>query len=60
MERITLPAELRRNTSKSERKQLRKQGRVPAVIYGRGKDTLSRPDERKVQQIFLAKEQRAG
>ncbi|HOB86121.1 MAG TPA: 50S ribosomal protein L25 [Bacillota bacterium] len=53
MERITLPAELRRNTSKSERKQLRKQGRVPAVIYGRGKDTLSLAvEERKVQQIL--------
>lgn len=39
MEHLTLEAALRRRTSKGELKRLRYGGRVPAVIYGRGKGT---------------------
>ncbi|MBM4235036.1 MAG: 50S ribosomal protein L25 [Firmicutes bacterium] len=40
MERMVLEAQTRSSMSKGQRKQLRGEGKVPAVIYGRGEDTL--------------------
>ncbi len=40
MERLVLEAQARPSMSKGQRKQLRGEGKVPAVIYGRGEDTL--------------------
>ena len=40
MERLVLEAQARPSMSKGQRKQLRSEGKVPAVIYGRGDDTL--------------------
>lgn len=40
MERLVLEAQARSSMSKGQRKQLRNEGKVPAVIYGRGDDTL--------------------
>ena len=40
MERLILEAQARPSMSKGQRKQLRGEGKVPAVIYGRGEDTL--------------------
>jgi len=40
MERLILEAQARPSMSKGQRKQLRGEGKVPAVIYGRGEDTV--------------------
>ncbi len=41
MERMVLKAEIRLPLTRGELNQLRREGRVPAVIYGRGKETRS-------------------
>jgi large subunit ribosomal protein L25 len=40
MERMVMEAQARPSMSKGQRRQLRGEGKVPAVIYGRGEDTL--------------------
>jgi large subunit ribosomal protein L25 len=40
MERQVIEAELRSSTGKNEMRRLRQAGRVPAVLYGAGKETL--------------------
>ena len=42
-----LSAEVRRNVSKSGRSALRKAGRVPAILYGKGRDPLPLSVEQK-------------
>lgn len=39
MDRVVLKAEIRSPLTRGELNRLRREGRVPAVIYGRGKDT---------------------
>ncbi|NLA05348.1 MAG: 50S ribosomal protein L25, partial [Firmicutes bacterium] len=41
MDEIVLKAELRPSLTRGELNRLRREGKVPAVIYGRGKDTRS-------------------
>lgn len=53
MERMELEATTRPSLSKGERKQLRSEDLVPAVIYGRGDDTLPLTiDGRTLRQIL--------
>lgn len=40
MERFQLEASVRRPLTKGERKRLRQEGRIPAVVYGKGKDNV--------------------
>ena len=41
MDRMVLEAKIRPPLTRGELNQLRREGKVPAVIYGRGKDTQS-------------------
>ncbi|MGI6425707.1 MAG: 50S ribosomal protein L25/general stress protein Ctc [Tepidanaerobacteraceae bacterium] len=53
MENPVLKAEVRQTTGKSENKRLRRENRVPAVIYGKGFDTTSvTVDEKEVSKVF--------
>ena len=54
MERLVLEAQARPSMSKGQRKQLRGEGKVPAVIYGRGEDTLPLVvDGRSLRQVLV-------
>jgi large subunit ribosomal protein L25 len=54
MERLILEAQARPSMSKGQRKQLRGEGKVPAVIYGRGEDTLPLiVDGRTLRQVLV-------
>ncbi len=54
MERMVLEAIVRPSMSKGQRKQLRGEGKVPAVIYGKGEDTLPLiVDGRTLRQVLL-------
>lgn len=54
MERLVLEAQARPSMSKGQRKQLRGEGKVPAVIYGRGEDTLPLiVDGRTLRQVLI-------
>jgi large subunit ribosomal protein L25 len=54
MERLVLEAQARPSMSKGQRKQLRGEGKVPAVIYGRGEDTLPLiVDGRTLRQVLV-------
>jgi len=54
MERLVLEAQARSSMSKGQRKQLRGEGKVPAVIYGRGEDTLPLTvDGRTLRQVLV-------
>jgi len=54
MERLVLEAQARPSMSKGQRKQLRGEGKVPAVIYGRGEDTLPLIiDGRTLRQVLV-------
>lgn len=55
MENIALQAEFRRPMNKGGLKQLRREGKVPAVIYGRGRDNQSlQVDGRRLNQILVS------
>jgi large subunit ribosomal protein L25 len=54
MERLILEAQARPSMSKGQRNQLRGEGKVPAVIYGRGEDTLPLiVDGRTLRQVLV-------
>lgn len=53
MERMVLEAQVRPSMTKGERRQLRVDEKVPAVIYGRGEDTLTLVvDGRTLRQVL--------
>jgi large subunit ribosomal protein L25 len=53
MDRMVLEAQARPSMSKGQRKQLRNDNKVPAVIYGRGEDTLPLiVDGRTLRQVL--------
>lgn len=53
MEHLALQAELRPPMNKGQLKQLRREGKIPAVVYGRGKDNQNLQVEgRKLNQIL--------
>ena len=55
MERMVLEAQARPSMSKGQRKQLRSEDKVPAVIYGRGDDTLPLTvDGRTLRQVLTS------
>ena len=53
-EQLTLPAEARDRAGKGASRALRREGRVPAVIYGEKKDTLSIHVEEKLLAKMLS------
>ncbi len=55
MEHIALQAEPRPPMNKGRLKQLRREGKVPAVVYGRGKDNQNlQVDGRRLNQILAS------
>ncbi len=55
MDRMVLEAETRAALTRGELNQLRREGKVPAVIYGRGKDTQSLlVNSRLLRQVLAA------
>ncbi len=55
MDRMLLEAEKRDSLTRGELNQLRREGKIPAVIYGRGKDTQSLfVDGRLLRQVLAA------
>lgn len=53
MERIVLEAEKRPRLTKGQLNRLRSEGKVPAVIYGQGKETQSLlVDARQLRQVL--------
>ncbi len=54
MERMVLEAQARPSMTKGQRNQMRNEGKVPAVIYGRGEDTLPLiVDGRTLRQVLI-------
>src|SRR3954453_23656386 len=53
-EQLTLPAEARDRAGKGASRQLRRQGRVPAVVYGEKKEPLSIHVEEKLLSKILS------
>ena len=53
-EQLTLPAETRDRAGKGASRELRRDGRVPAVVYGQKKDPLSIHVEEKVLSKMLS------
>ena len=52
MEQAVITAELRQKTSKGENKRLRKEGKIPGVLYGKGKEAASIVlSARQLQQV---------
>lgn len=55
MDRMVLEAETRAALTRGELNRLRREGKVPAVIYGRGKDTQSLlVDSRLLRQVLVS------
>jgi len=55
MERMVLEAQFRPTMTKGERNQMRNEDKVPAVIYGRGEDTLPLTvDGRTLRQVLTS------
>ncbi|NLA10982.1 MAG: 50S ribosomal protein L25 [Firmicutes bacterium] len=55
MERMILEAEIRSPLTRGELNELRREGRVPAVLYGRGKETRSlMVDGRLLRRVLAA------
>jgi len=53
MERVTLSAEIREGTGKGYANKIRRMGKVPAVLYGKGIDNKNLSvDEKKVDKIL--------
>ena len=52
-EQLTLPAETRERNGKGASRELRREGRVPAVVYGQKKDALSIHVEEKLLTKML-------
>ena len=53
MDRMVLEAEKRSRLTRGELNRLRREGKVPAVIYGRGKETQSLlVDGRMLRQVL--------
>jgi len=52
VEQAVITAELRQKTSKGENKRLRKEGKIPGVLYGKGKEAASIVlSARQLQQV---------
>ena len=53
-EQLTLPAEARDRAGKGASRALRRDGRVPAVVYGEKKDALSiHVDQKSLNKMLL-------